>query len=119
MQQQEFRQVLMTANGTADLMSTDALSGFASQLQTAPLNGIYQIRIVATTTGVQFQIFCGPGAAVPTSQCPGGGTIGVFPSETNSAPIQFACLAGDIISVQLRETAAGTPSVMAVVEFVG
>jgi len=119
MQQQEFRQVLMGINGTADLMSTDALTGFASQLQTAPSNGIYQIRIVSTDVNVQFQIFCGPAAAVPTSQVPGGGTIGVFPSENNSAPIQFACLAGDVISVQLRETAGGTPSVMAVVEFVG
>jgi len=119
MQQQEFRQVDLLASATADLMSTDATTGFKSQLETAPMSGMYQMRIIATTAAVQFQIFCGPGAAVPTSNVPAGGTIGVFPSENDSAPIQFACIAGDAIAVQLRETAAAVASVMAVIEFVG
>lgn len=119
MQQAEYRQVDLLASATADLMSIDATTGFDSQLKTAPADGLFQIRIVGSTVAVQVQIFCGPASVVPVSPVPGGGTIGVFPAENNSAPIQWQCRAGDLISVQLRETAAATASVMAIVEFVG
>lgn len=118
MQQAEYRQVDLLASATADLMTIDATTGFESQLHTAPADGIYEMRIIGSTVAVQVQIFCGPVSVVPVSPVPGGGTIGVFPNENNTIPIQWACLAGDLVSVQLRETAAATASVMATVEFV-
>jgi len=49
---------------------------------------------------------------------PGGGTIGVVPAQTDSEPLQWDALAGDEQSLELLETAAGTPSIMAIIEFV-
>jgi len=108
----------MGANGTAELFSIDATTGFSSKLRTAPHDGTYQMRIVATTVGVQLRVSSGPELVIPTSPVPGGGTIGVFPSQTNSEPLQWDALQGDEQSCELLEVAAGTPSVMALVEFV-
>ena len=114
----EYRQVLMAANGTAELFSTDVTTGFKSKLETAMDDGVYQIRIVATTTAVRFRVSTGPELVIPTSPLPGGGVIGVFPTPDNSEPLQWEALQGDQQSLELEETAAGTPSVMAIVEFI-
>jgi len=114
----EYRQVLMAANGTAELFSIDATTGFASKLRTAPSDGVYQMRIVATTTGVQMRVSSGPELVLPTSPVGGGGTIGVFPAQTDSEPLQWEALAGDEQSCELLEVSAGTPSVMAILEFI-
>jgi len=113
----EYRQVLMAANGTAELFSIDATTGFSSKLRTAPSDGVYQMRIVATAVTVQMRVSSGPELVLPTSPVGGGGTIGVFPAQTNSEPLQWEALAGDEQSCELLETAAGTPSVMAIIEF--
>lgn len=113
----EYRQVIMAANGTAELFSIDATTGFASKLRTAPSNGVYQLRIVATTVGVQMRVSSGPEMIIPTSPVGGGGTIGVFPAQTDSEPLQWDALQGDEQSCELLETLAGTPSVMAIIEF--
>lgn len=114
----EYRQVLLAANGTAELFSTDATTGFSSKMRTASADGVYQMRIIATTTAVEMRVSSGPELVLPTSPTPGGGTIGVFPAQTDSEPLQWEALAGDEQSCELRETAAGTPSVMAIVEFI-
>lgn len=115
----EFRQVTMTANGTADLMTTDATIGYNSSLLTAPEDGFYELRILSTDANVQVQVFRGSEAVHGLSPASSGGTIGVTPNDQNSAAISFPALQGDTISVQLRETAGGTPSVMASVDFIG
>lgn len=114
----EYREVLMTANGTAELFSTDVTTGFKSKIETAMQDGTYQVRIVATTVGVRFRVSSGPELVIPTSPVNGGGTIGVFPTPLNSEPLQWEALQGDQQSCELEETLAGTPSVMAIVEFV-
>lgn len=113
----EYRQIDLGASGTAELFSIDATTGFASKLRTAPRNGVYQIRIIATTVAVQMRLSSGPELVLPTSPVGGGGTIGVFPGQTNTEPLQWEALAGDEQSLELLETAAAVASVMAIVEF--
>lgn len=112
----EYRQVDLAANGTADLMTQDATTGFASGMRIAPVDSIYQLRILATSTAVQMLVNAGPENVIGTSPVANGGTIGVFPAQTDSEPLQFEAAQGDEIAIQLRNTAGLTPSVMAVLE---
>lgn len=114
----EFRQVDLLASATAELMSTDALTGFSSKLRTLMQDSVVQLQIVATTVAVQFRVQVGPEIIIPTSPISGGGTIGVFPRPDEAPPLQFEGLAGDEISIELRETAAAIASVMAIIEVV-
>lgn len=114
----EYRQVDLAASGTAELFSIDATTGFSSKLRTAPSDGTYQMRIVATTVAVQMRVSSGPELVLPTSPVGGGGVIGVFPAQTDSEPLQWEALAGDEQSCELLETAAAIASVMAILEFV-
>lgn len=114
----EYRQVNMAANGTAELFSTDVITGFKSKLSTPQADGVFQLRIVATDVNVRMRVGTGPEQIVPTSPVNGGGVIGVYPTPQNSEPLQWEALAGDEQSVELENTTAGTPSVMAIVEFV-
>lgn len=114
----EYRQIDLGASGTAELFSIDATTGFASKIRTAPANGVYQMRIVATTVAVQMRLNSGPELVLPTSPVGGGGTIGVFPAQTDSEPLQWEALKGDEQSCELLETAAAVASVMAIIEFV-
>ncbi len=114
----EYRQVDLGASGTAELFSIDATTGFASKLRTAPTNGVYQMRIISTTVAVQMRVSSGPELVLPTSPVGGGGTIGVFPGQTNTEPLQWEALAGDEQSCEFLETAAAVASVMAILEFI-
>lgn len=112
----EYRQVNLAANGTAELMSNDATTGFGSKLRVAPVDSVYQIRIISTDAAVQMLVQSGPETIISTSPIPSGGTIGQFPAQTDSEPLQFESAQGDEISIELTNTGAGTPSVMAVIE---
>ena len=112
----EFRQVTFAAAGTADLMGDSVTTGFESALRSAPMNGVYSIRVVSSAATATIRVQCGSETQVDLSPIPGGGTAGVFPSETDSTPIEFTCLQGSKVSMPISVTAA--QSVMAVIEFV-
>jgi len=114
----EYRQVDLAANGTAELFSTDVITGFKSKLAVPQSDGTYQLRIVSTDVNVRMRLSSGPEQIIPTSPVNGGGVIGVYPTPQNSEPLQWDALAGDEQSVELENTTAGTPSVMAIIEFV-
>lgn len=101
------RTTVMTANGTAQ------------PLQTAPAwshrfpatDAIMSFTVLATTTGVEFEITSGSEVLVQRGPVPGGGTAGVYPNF-NDAAGNVGVMAGQEIAVTLFETLGGTPSVM-------
>lgn len=83
------------------------------QYQYAPFNGM--VRIGANTTGasgsVDWAIFTGSDNVLERSDMSVGGTAGVMPAPLNVPYIEFVVRQGDRITVQIDETAGGTPSV--------
>ncbi len=99
---------LMTANGTADPLS-------GSQYEFLPWPAVVRIAMVSTTTGVVATVSSGSDILQEEGPVGGGGTIGVFPDRENF-DLEDVAAAGDRLKIGLRETAAGTPSVMILVD---
>lgn len=72
---------------------------------------ILEYSIIATTTGVEFEITSGSETLVQRSPVNGGGTIGVFPSFQDNKK-QIVAFAGREVAITLFEVLAGTPTAM-------
>lgn len=100
---------LMAANE----LGANPLSGWQYEyVPAAWANGaVVKILQRATTTGVRTTIYSGGQTIVERSPVQGGGTIGVTPSELNTAPDVFIAQPGDRLKIANDEVAAGTPTV--------
>ena len=112
----ENRQVTMAANGTADLITNDASTGFKSKLTPLMVASTVAMGLIATDANVRVQVTVGNELVVPLSPIPSGGTIGVFPKIPDEIWVEFEGAEADEISVELTNTGAGTPSVMATLQ---
>lgn len=73
------------------------------------------VKLLMRTTGaagnVQQSVFSGSETIVQRSPMQVGGTAGVTPSELNTPPIEWVAGAGDVLLLQIDETAGVTPTV--------
>ena len=107
---QKLIRVSLGASGTADLFDNQTIRDIG-------LSGAeVSIRMISSTVNVVHGLFAGndkiTDADTPVS---GGGTAGVFPSETQGAFVAFVADPLSKLSMPLRETAAAAAEVMAVV----
>lgn len=112
----EMRMVTLAANGTADLMSDDATTGFRSKLISKLFDRVVAMGMLCTTAGCQVTISVGGMLVVPLSPVTSGGTINVYPKIPDDIQFEFEVPAGAEISVDIAEILAGTPSVMAIIQ---
>lgn len=74
------------------------------------------LAIVANAVGIELTVFSGARTVVPRSTLDSSGTTGQFPN-INEKAFSFLAAGGEIISVQLRETAGvATTDVMAALD---
>jgi hypothetical protein len=69
------------------------------------------MRTTAAAGTVKQSVFSGSECIVQRSPMQVGGTAGVTPSELNTPPIEWVGAAGDVILLQIDETAGATPTV--------
>jgi hypothetical protein len=73
------------------------------------------VRLFLRTTGaagnVQATVYSGSETIQQRSPMQVGGTAGVTPSELNTQPIEWVAGAGDVLLMQIDETAGATPTV--------
>jgi len=112
----ELRMLTLAANGTGDLMSDSATVGFQSKLRVKLYDRIVALGILATTAGVQVTIATGGTLVAPLQPVSSGGVINVYPKIPDDIQFEFEVPAGEEITVDLNETLAGTPSVMAIIQ---
>jgi len=98
---------------TASQLGLNPLSGWQYEfVPQAWVNGaVCKIIHRATTGGVRQTIYSGSQTMVERSPVQGGGTIGVTPSELNTAPDVFMAAPGDRLKMAVDEVLAGTPTV--------
>ena len=101
------RQTLMTANGNAQPLQLSP----AWQHRIPETDVIMEFALVATTTGVEFEVTSGSEVLVQRGPVSGGGTIGVFPVFDNVKK-SIVAFAQREIAITLFEVAGATPSVM-------
>jgi len=101
---------------TANQLGLNPLLGWQYEfVPAAYVNGAVVKAIVrATTGGVRMTIYSGSTTIVERSPVQGGGTLGVTPSELNTAPDVFVASPGDRLKILLDEVLAGTPTVDAI-----
>jgi hypothetical protein len=102
--------VTMTANGTATPLST-------WQYRYLPRPGHLRVLVRASDANVKYQITSGSMMVVQESPVQSGGTAGVTPTPLNTPQIDFDAPGGDLIDIQLRETAGGTPTVQGIIYY--
>lgn len=112
----EMRMVTLAANGSADLLSDDATTGFASKLRTKLFDRVVALGMLSTTAGTRVTVSAGGRLVVPLSPISSGGTIDVYPKIPDDIQFEFEVAGGEEISVDIEETLAGTPSVMAIIQ---
>jgi hypothetical protein len=106
----------LAANGTADLLSDDATTGFASKMRVKQYDRVVALGLIATTAGVQVTISAGSRLITPLSPITSGATINIYPKIPDDIQFEFEVGAGEEISIDLNETLGGTPSVMAIIQ---
>lgn len=98
----------MTANGTATPLS-------GSQYEFLPFNARVEIAIQASAVNqVVATVYSGSDVLMEEGQVQQG-TTGVLPKYPDDFFLVDDALAGDRLSIRLRETAGATPVVMAIV----
>jgi hypothetical protein len=94
---------------TASQLGVNPLSGW--QYEYLPFPARVKILLRSTTGGNRATIYSGGDTIQERAVVQGGGTLGVTPSELNTAPIIFDAPAGDRLKLVLDEVLAGTPTV--------
>ena len=94
---------------TANQLGVNPLSGWQYEYLPWPAQIIILLR--STTTGSRVTVYSGSETIQERSPVQAGGTIGVTPSELNTAAISFLGAAGDRLKLVLDEVAGGTPTV--------
>lgn len=94
---------------TANQLGLNPLDGW--QFEYLPWPAVVKLLVRATTTGVRMTIYTGSQTIQERSPVQGGGTIGVTPSDLNTAAHTWVASAGDRLKLVIDEVAAGTPTV--------
>ena len=102
------RQTVMTANGTATPLQ-------GNQYEYLPFDALVEIAIQASAVSqVVATVYSGADLLMEEGPVQAG-TLGVLPKYPDDYFLVDQALAGDRLSIRLRETAGATPTVMTVV----
>lgn len=82
----------------------------------APYDGVCEVLHRATGVGVVAQLTAGSDEIQQESPVSAGGTAGVLTGRLNVEPVTFTVKAGDLISVNYRNTSAGALNVDGTIE---
>jgi len=98
---------------TANQLGVNPLSGWQYEFVPAswPAGAAVKLLARSTTVGNRMAISSGSTQIQERSPVQGGGTIGVTPSELNTAPQVWIAAAGDRLKLAIDEVLAGTPTV--------
>lgn len=111
----EFLMVSNVAASSVEDLMLDADTG-ASNTRFIRRPSQVTLAIVANAVGIELTIFSGDRTVVPRSTLDSSGTTGQFPN-VNEKAFSFFAAAGEILQVELRETAAvATTDVMAALD---
>jgi len=103
--------ILMVANGTIT-----PLQGW--QYLYLPWPAEVTVMARSTLANVVATFTSGSETIVEESPVQAGGTIGVTPSPLNTPVIGWQAAGGDLIKLNFRETAGGTPTIDGIIEVV-
>lgn len=74
-----------------------------------------RVRLMTNTTGaagtVQMTVYSGSETIQQRAPVQVGGTAGVIPATLNTEPVEWIAAAGDVMLLQIDETAGATPTV--------
>jgi hypothetical protein len=96
---------------TANQLGLNPLSGWQYEYVPFPTGAAVKLIIRSTTTGTRLTIYSGSGTIQERSPIQGGGSIGVTPSELNTAAQVWMAAPGDRLKLVIDEVAGGTPTV--------
>jgi hypothetical protein len=96
---------------TASQQGYKPLSGW--QYERCPLfaRHVYQVFVRSTDVNLTMRIGTGTTTILERSPIQGGGTAGTTPNEFTTSPITFVADPGDLVDIDINETAGGTPTV--------
>lgn len=94
---------------TANQLGLNPLLGW--QYEFVPWRAIVKLLVRSTTTGNRMTIYSGSQTIQERSPVQGGGTIGVTPSDLNTAAQTWIAQPGDRLKLAIDEVLAGTPTV--------
>lgn len=95
---------------TANQIGVNPLSGW--QYEFVPMTPhSCKLLVRSTTAGSRITVYSGSETIQERTPVQGGGTIGVTPSELNTAPIIWMAAAGDRLKLAIDEVLGGTPTV--------
>lgn len=93
---------------TANQLGVNPISGWQYEYMPYPAAIILLLR--STDGNLRATVYSGSETIQERAPVQGGGTLGVTPSELNTAPITWVAAAGDRIKVVVDNVAAGTPT---------
>ncbi|HEX2979604.1 MAG TPA: hypothetical protein VHO48_05015 [Anaerolineaceae bacterium] len=95
---------------TANQLGVNPLAGW--QYEYVPfVPHTVKLLLRSTTVGNRVTVYSGSETIQERTPVQAGGTIGVTPSELNTAPIVWTAGAGDRLKLSIDEVAGGTPTV--------
>jgi hypothetical protein len=95
---------------TANQIGVNPLSGWQYEFVPMVPHSV-KLLVRSTTAGSRITVYSGSETIQERTPVQGGGTIGVTPSELNTAPIIFIAAAGDRLKLAIDEVLGGTPTV--------
>ncbi len=96
---------------TANQVGFDPLSSWQYRYLPWRAHVKLMVRTTAAAGTVKMTVFSGSETIQQRAPVQVGGTAGVTPSELNTQPIEWVAAAGDVLLLQIDETAAATPTV--------
>jgi len=102
----------------ANQLGLNPLAGWQYEFVPAqwPAGAAVKLLIRSSTGGNRLTIYTGSTTIQERSPIQGGGTIGVTPSELNTAPMVWMAASGDRLKLLVDEVLGGTPTVDGIVQ---
>lgn len=72
---------------------------------------VYQVFARGTDVNTTMRISVGTTTILERSNIQGGGTAGTTPNDYTTSPVTFIAEPGDLVDIDIAETAGGTPTV--------
>jgi len=96
---------------TANQKGFDPLSSWQYRYLPWPARVQLLLRTTGAAGNVQVTVYSGSETIQQRAPIQVGGTAGVTPSMLNTQPIEWVAAAGDVLLLQIDETAGATPTV--------
>jgi hypothetical protein len=98
---------------TANQLGLNPLSGWQYEYVPAAWGGGAAVQLLARSTDINLRMTVYSGSQTIQERAPiqAGGTIGVTPSELNTAATTWIAMPGDRLKLAIDEVAGGTPTV--------